>query len=142
MKKILIANITGMLLLLCAVIIIPNTAKAASKAQTKKWLISKIWSNKVDDPAMEFSSKYTFKFKKNGAVVLKGYRNKDIGTYKIMGKNKVRITFKKLYIDAPGEGWGRIKGKYTATITIKSKKRFKAKFKNATESNVVDGYFY
>ena len=116
--------------------------KGSIEGTDKEMAGFKTWSNKVDDPVMKFSSKYTFKFKKNGTVVLKGYRNKDIGTYKITGKNKVCLTFKKLYINAPGERWARIKGKYTATITIKSKKRFKAKFKNATESNVENGYFY
>ncbi|MDY2921463.1 MAG: hypothetical protein SOT18_01315 [Eubacterium sp.] len=142
MKKILSLSLITMLFLSCAATIFPSTTKAASKAQTKKWLISKTWSNKVDDPLMEFSSKYTFKFKKNGTVVLRGYRNKDIGTYKMTGKNKAKLTFKKLYINTPGEGWGRLNGKYTATITIKNKKRFRAKFKNATESNVTNGYFY
>lgn len=132
----------GMLLLVCVAMLFPVSVNAASKSQTKKLLISKRWSNKVDDPIMEFSSKYTFQFKKNGSVVLKGWRNKDYGTYKITGKNTAKLTFKKLYISAPGEGWEKADGKYTATIRFVSKKRFKAKFKGADQSNVTNGYFY
>ena len=101
----------GMLLLICAAMILPVTANAAFKSQTKKLLTSKKWSNKVDDPIMAYSSKYTFQFKKNGTVVLKGWRNKDYGTYKVTGKNTAKLTFTKLYIDAPGEGWSRAGGK-------------------------------
>ena len=62
----------GMLLLICVAMLLPVPANAASKSQTKKLLIAKKWSNKVDDPIMAYSSKYTFQFKKNGTVVLKG----------------------------------------------------------------------
>lgn len=95
----------GMLLLICAAMLLPVPANAASKSQTKKLLIAKKWSNKVDDPIMAYSSKYTFQFKKNGTVVLKGWRNKDYGTYKVTGNNTAKLTFKKLYMSAPGEGW-------------------------------------
>ena len=54
-KKLLIANIAGIFLLLCTVMIFSNTAQAASKAQIKKWLTSKTWSNKVEDPVMEYN---------------------------------------------------------------------------------------
>lgn len=132
----------GMLLLICAAMLFPVSVNAASRSQTKKLLTSKKWSNKVDDPIMAYSSKYTFQFKKNGSVVLKGWRNKDYGTYKITGNNTAKLTFKKLYISAPGEGWEKADGKYTATIRFAGKKRFKAKFKGADQSNVTNGYFY
>ena len=141
-KKLLIANIAGIFLLLCTVMIFSNTAQAASKAQIKKWLTSKTWSNKVEDPIMEFSTKYTFRFKKDGTVRLMGHRNKDFGTYKVIGKNKNRITFNKLYYDLEGQGWRKYNGKYTATIKITGKNRFKAKFKNVEYSSVQNGYFY
>ena len=121
----------GMLLLICAAMILPVSVNAASKSQTKKLLIAKA-----------YSSKYTFQFKKNGTVVLKGWRNKDYGTYKVTGNNTAKLTFKKLYMSAPGEGWSRAGGKYTATIKLAGKKKFKAKFKGADQSNVTNGYFY
>lgn len=132
----------GMLLLICVAMLLPVPANAASKSQTKKLLIAKKWSNKVDDPIMAYSSKYTFQFKKNGTVVLKGWRNKDYGTYKVTGNNTTKLTFKKLYMSVPGEGWSRAGGKYTATIKLAGKKKFKAKFKGADQSNVTNGYFY
>lgn len=132
----------ALFLLLGVAVIFPISADAASKSQTKALLTSKKWSNKIDDPTMEFSSKYTFQFKKNGTVSLKGWRNKDSGTYKVTGNNTAKLTFKKLYIDAPGEGWIRSQGKYTATIKFAGTKKFKAKFKGADQSNVTNGYFY
>ena len=54
----------GMLLLICVAMLLPVPANAASKSQTKKLLIAKKWSNKVDDPIMAYSSKYTFQLRK------------------------------------------------------------------------------
>ena len=123
-----------------------QAAGKQSNKITKKYLTSKKWSNMVSDPSMEFSSKYTFTFKKNGAVVLSGWRNKDYGTYKITGKKTAKLTFKKMYISFPGEGLTRVYGKkYTATIKIdKRKNRFRVqfKFKDIPTNNAKNGYYY
>ena len=143
MKKLFGKVVALAFIVMCVVSMFSVSATAASKTTLKKTLTGKKWSNKVQDPVMEYSTKYTFTFKKNGTVVLKGWRNKDCGTYKITGKKTAKLTFKKLYVDAPGEGWSRLDGgSYTATIKLDKKNRIKVKFKNATETNAVDGYYY
>lgn len=92
---------------------------------------------------MEFSSQYTFKFKSNGKVQLRGWRNKDTGTYKIIKGKKIKATFTSLYCDFPGSGWENVNGRYTATLTVDlSKRRLKCKFNGLTDSNAQDGYYY
>ena len=110
---------------------------------TKKALSGTTWKNKVSDPTMEFSSQYTFKFKSNGKVQLRGWRNKDTGTYKIIKGKKIKATFTSLYCDFPGSGWEKVNGRYTATLTVDlSKRRLKCKFNGLTDSNAQDGYYY
>lgn len=143
MKKSIRKAAALVMIAMCVTSMFSVPVSAASRTQMKKTLIGKKWSNKVQDPVMEYSSKYTFTFRKNGTVILKGWRNKDCGTYKITGKKTARLTFKKLYTDAPGEGWTRLEGaSYTATLKLDKKNRIKVKFKNATETNAVDGYYY
>ena len=84
-------SVTSLLLAICLISVSFYTpANAAAKKVTKKTLSGTTWKNKVSDPTMEFSSQYTFKFKSNGKVQLRGWRNKDTGTYKIIKGKKIK----------------------------------------------------
>lgn len=137
-------TVTSLLLAICLISVSFYTpANAAAKKVTKKTLSGTTWKNKVSDPTMEFSSQYTFKFKSNGKVQLRGWRNKDTGTYKIIKGKKIKATFTSLYCDFPGSGWEKVNGRYTATLTVDlSKRRLKCKFNGLTDSNAQDGYYY
>lgn len=99
-----------------------------------------------------YSSQYTFTFDKKGNVVLKGYRNKDYGTYKYINKNTIKATFTKNYFDYPAGAFGsrggyqRIKNyKYTARIYLKANSiyvKFDKTFHKEANSNAEDGYYY
>lgn len=99
----------------------------------------------------EYSSQYRFTFDKKGNVVLKGYRNKDYGTYKYINKNTIKATFTKNYTDMPADdpgcsgGYQRIKNyKYTALIYLKGDSiyvKFDKTFHKKYYSNAVDGYY-
>ena len=74
---------------------------------------------------------------------MRGWRNKDTGTYKIIKGKKIKATFTSLYCDFPGSGWEKVNGRYTATLTVDlSKRRLKCKFNGLTDSNAQDGYYY
>ena len=111
--------------------------------------ISHIWYNYswyYSTPGdRQYALAYKTTFKKNGTVVQKGYRNKDLGKYKISkdGK-KVIATYNKCYYDYPGYGFKKIKGyKYTVTYRMKDKHTLYAKYsKKATETNAGSGYLY
>lgn len=67
-----------------------------------------------------WASNYHTIFYKDGTVEHVGYRNKDIGTYKITGDNTIKANFDE-YIAWAGEDYAYI-GSYTVTYTYDSKK--------------------
>ena len=141
-------SVTSLLLAICLISVSFYTpANAAAKKVTKKALSGTTWKNKVSDPTMEFSSQSSYPDRypprSNGKVQLRGWRNKDTGTYKIIKGKKIKATFTSLYCDFPGSGWEKVNGRYTATLTVDlSKRRLKCKFNGLTDSNAQDGYYY
>jgi len=92
-----------------------------------------------------WAEKYRTTFRKDGTVIQTGYRNKDIGTYKISkDKKKVVATFRKCYFDTPGKGYERINNyKYKVTYRLKSKKKLYAQYSSkAIHTNASSGYFF
>lgn len=82
-------------------------------------LASGLWYTEDYDEYNNWATSYRLDLGRDGIASCFGYRNKDIGTYKITGENTVLITFDHCEIDAPGEGWIPVDGfVYTIEMTI------------------------
>jgi len=119
--------------------------KISKKAIAHTWYTAS-WFKNNDTNGDYWASAYKTQFKKDGTVCQKGYRNKDLGTYKISkDRKKVVATYNKCYYDYPGYGFRRVKGyKYTVTYRMKDNNTLHAKYskESSGNTNACTGYIY
>lgn len=79
-----------------------------------------VWYTDGYDEENDWASSYKIELSDDGKASCTGWRNKDTGTYKITGADKVLITFDKCEMDSPGEGFAPVEG-FTYTIEMSLK---------------------
>lgn len=97
----------------------------------------------------EYATAYTTVFCPDGRIVQYGYRNRDVGTYKIVNDDTVIATFTHNMYDYPGIGYQEIEN-YTYTVTYKYhytsnatiEADYSKDFEQNTNSNANDGILY
>lgn len=101
------------------------------------------WYSENYDEKDNWACSYKAKFvSKGNKVTVIGYRNKDIGTYKISkNKKKVVATFNKCYYGGAGEDYQKIKDyKYKVTYRLRSDGTLYVKYgKGADYTNATSG---
>ena len=155
MKKTALQNFfTAFLLVLSLVIscvytisIDVHEVEAATKWKkiTKNKLNGRWFSGKYEYD-ISYSQQYYVMFNPEGdEVCVIGYRNYDLGTYKISkNKKKVVAIFDECYWDEPGKGYVRIKKgeKYKVTYRLKNRKKLYVQYgSGADHTNAESGYW-
>lgn len=97
-----------------------TTTETLSVASTTKKAIEGSWTSYTgNDPAMEYSSKYTLAFNSDGTVSCKGYKNNHSGNYEVNSDGTIVCSFTKCIDSFPPNGPTEIQG-YTSKFVLNS----------------------
>lgn len=97
-----------------------TTTETLSVASTTKKAIEGSWTSYTgNDPAMEYSSKYTLVFNSDGTVSCKGYKNNHSGNYEVNSDGTIVCSFTKCIDNFPPNGPTEIQG-YTSKFVLNS----------------------
>lgn len=95
-----------------------TTTETLSVALTTKKAIEGSWTSYTgNDPAMEYSSKYTLIFNSDGTVSCKGYKNNHSGSYEVNSDGTIVCSFTKCIDNFPPNGPTEIQG-YTSKFVL------------------------
>ena len=97
----------------------PGREEEGNKASGGAEMAAGKWYTEDYDEDANWALSYVIELKKDGTATCKGYRNRDTGTYKVTGPDKVLITFDFCETDEPDAGWVAAEGySYTVEMTI------------------------
>lgn len=113
----------------------------------KPFELAGTWYNEGYDETNNWAGSYKTIFHADGTVEQIGYRNKDIGTYKI-SENGTSVTamYNQIYIDSPRTGGYELEESYSYTVTYSIDRnkdcltaKYSQEFKERGISNAEDG---